>query len=339
MDSLTFLERLDKHKPRALYVLHGDEPFLKRLVQQAIHQLVLGPDDAGFALASHPGDKATLAMILEDLETLPFLSPRRLVLVENADPFVSRERSKLEKLLPELSAKAKSTGVLILDVQTWSNATRLAKTIPEEAVIVCKAPAARELPGWCTQWCQSKHSKVLASAAARLLVTLVGPQMGLLDQELEKLAVYVGSAPKIETRDVDQLVGCCSAENTFHIFDLIGEGKAGDALTFLDRLLEQGKEPLGLLAAFSWQLRRLAQAARLHAHGAPLGEAMTRAGISTQTFARRSAEQQMRHLGRRRLDQIYNWLLETDMGLKGYSQLPPRTLLERFVLRLARART
>ena len=36
MDSLTFLERLDKAKPQALYVLHGDEQFLKRQVQQAI---------------------------------------------------------------------------------------------------------------------------------------------------------------------------------------------------------------------------------------------------------------------------------------------------------------
>jgi DNA polymerase-3 subunit delta len=339
MDSLTFLERLDKHKPRALYVLHGDEPFLKRLVQQAIRQVVLGPGDDGFGLAVHSGDKAALADVVSDLETLPFLSPRRLVVVENADPFVSLERARLEKLLPELAGRTKSTGVLVLDVQTWSSATRLAKSIPDDSVIVCKAPAARDLPAWCAQRCQSTHGKVLAAAAARLLVTLVGPQMGLLDQELEKLAVYVGSAPRIEVRDVDQLVGCSTAENTFRVFDLIGEGKAGEALTFVDRLLEQGKEPLGLLAAFGWQLRRLAQAARLNAQGTPLADAMTRAGISTQPFARRSAEQQLRHLGRRRLDQLYNWLLETDLGLKGGSQLPPRTLLERFVLRLARPRT
>jgi DNA polymerase-3 subunit delta len=53
-------------------------------------------------------------------------------------------------------------------------------------------------------------------------------------------------------------------------------------------------------------------------------------------FAARGCEQQLRHLGRRRLDRLYDWLLEVDLGLKGGSELPPRTLLERFVVRLAR---
>jgi DNA polymerase-3 subunit delta len=55
--------------------------------------------------------------------------------------------------------------------------------------------------------------------------------------------------------------------------------------------------------------------------------------------ARQEAEQQLRHLGRRRLDHLYDWLLETDQGLKGGSQLSPRILLERLVVRLARMRT
>jgi DNA polymerase III delta subunit len=84
-------------------------------------------------------------------------------------------------------------------------------------------------------------------------------------------------------------------------------------------------------------LRRLAQAARLSAQGVSLNESMQRAGIIP--FAQKSAEQQMRHLGRRRLDRLYEWLLETDSGMKGGSMLPPSTLLERLVVKLARTRT
>jgi DNA polymerase-3 subunit delta len=339
MDSLTFLERITTAKPQALYVLHGDEAFLKRQVQQAIRTLVLGSKENAFAVAVHAGDKATWAAVTEDLHTLPFLSPRRLVIVENADPFVSAERPKLEKLFRELAGRSNPTGVLVFDVQSWTSTTNLAKATPENSLIVCKAPSAQQLPAWCMRQCQGQHGKTLASAAARLLVELVGAEMGVLDQEMEKLAVYVGSAPKIETRDVDQLVGQSRAEQTFRIFDLIGEGKTGEALSFLDRMLDQGNDPHRVLGAFSWQLRRLALTARLNAQGVPLDEAMTRAGVATFPAARRSAEQQMRHLGRRRLDQLYDWLLETDQGLKGYSQLPPRTLLERLVVRLARART
>ncbi|MFO0879558.1 MAG: DNA polymerase III subunit delta [Gemmataceae bacterium] len=339
MDSTTFLERLDKVKPQPIYVLHGDEEFLKRQCQRAIRRLVLGADDEGFALSSYTGDKATWATVLEDLQTLPFLSPRRLVIIEAADPFVSAERGKLEKYFAEVKEKGAPTGTLVLDVGTWPANTKLAKMAAETWVLTCKAPSSHQLPQWCSDWCAREHGKPIAANAARLLVELIGPEMGLLASELSKLAIYVGAAPRIETGDVDLLVGQSRSENTWQIFDLIGQGKVAEALTFLQRLFDQGEDPMRLLGAFSMQLRRLAQASRLSAQGVPLNESMNRAGFPGFPAARQSAEAQMRHLGRRRLDRLYDWLLETDFGMKGGSQLPPTTLMERLVVRLARPRT
>lgn len=332
MDSLTFLQGAAKTKPRPIYVLHGDEHFLKRRVVAALRALVLGPNDDGFGITNHDGEKANWAEIHDELETLPFLSSRRLVVIDRAEPFVTRERPRLEKYFAEPS----KTGVLVLDVQSWPANTKLAKSLPEAATIVCKAPDARKLPEWCAEWCAARHDKPLSAPAVRLLVDLVGSDMGLLDQEMAKLAIYAGSNSRIDTADVDQLVGQNRMENTWKIFDLIGAGQTGAALTLLDRLLDQGEEPLRLLGAFSMQLRRLAQAARLHSQGESVPDALEHAGVPP--FGRKSAEQQVRHLGRRRLDLIYDWLLETDLGLKGGSQLPPRTLLERLVVQLARKR-
>ncbi len=332
MDSLTFLQSVAKAKPRPIYVLHGDEQFLKRRAQAALRTLVLGPDDDGFGVSNRDGDKANWAEIRDELETLPFLSPRRLVVVERADPFVTRERSRLEKYFAEPSAH----GVLVLEVQTWAANTKLAKALPDAATLACKTPDSRKLPEWCVSWCTAQHGKPLTVPAARLLVDLVGADMGLLDQEMAKLAIYAGSNSRIDVADVDQLVGQSRAETTWKIFDLIAAGQMGAVLTLLDRLFDQGEEPLRMLGAFSMQLRRLAQAARLNARGVPLANALEQTGIPP--FARRGAEQQLRHLGRRRLDLLYDWLLETDLGLKGSSQLPPRTLMERFVVQLARPR-
>ncbi len=332
MDSLTFLEGAAKAKPRPIYVLHGDEHFLKRRVLAALCTMVLGPEDDGFGFSNRDGDKVNWAEIRDELETLPFLSARRLVVIDRAEPFVTRERPRLEKYFAEPS----QTGVLVLEVQSWPSNTKLAKLLPEPATIVCKAPDSRKLPEWCAEWCAAQHGKPLAGSAARMLVDLVGADMGLLDQEMAKLAIYAGSNSRIDAADVDQLVGQSRAENTWKIFDLIGAGQIGEALTLLDRLLDQGDEPLRLLGAFSMQLRRLAQAARLTGQGQSLLDALEQAGVPP--FGRKNAEQQLRHLGRRRLDRLYDWLLETDLGLKGSSQLPPRTLLERLVVQLARGR-
>ncbi len=329
MDALAFLERQDKVKIAPLMVLHGDEPFLKRQALQVIRQRVLGAEADDAALSIHPGDKATFAAVCDELDTAPLFSPRRLILVEGADPFVTRFRSALEKKISQLPA----SGVLVLDVKTWAANTRLAKMVDAAATIVCKAAPAFRLPPWCISWTQARYGKQLANPAAALLVDLVGPEMGLLDQELLKLSIYVGSRASIETADVDKLVGNSRAESTFKIFDAIGEGKPDAALTILDRLFEQGEEPMRILGAFSSQLRRLAQAGRLAQQGMPLPTALEHSGMPP--FAVRGGEQQLRHLGRARANRLYDWLLELDFGLKGGSPLPPRTLLERLVVRLA----
>jgi DNA polymerase-3 subunit delta len=332
MDSLTFLERAAKIEPKPVYVLHGDEDFLKRQVTVALRERILGSDADAMGLSTYEGDKADFSVVRGELETLPFLSARRLVIVDKADPFVSRHRLALENYV----ARPSATGVLVLDVASWPATTKLAKALDTNSTITCKALTAQRLPEWCIQRA-AVHGKQLAAPAARLLVDLVGTEMGLLDQELAKLAVYVGEAKRIEADDVDKLVGQSRAEQVWIIFDAIANGRVGEAQTILDRLFDQGEEPLRLLGAFSSQLRPVAQAHRLSQQGMPLTMALEQAGVLP--FRMKSAEQQLRHLGSRRAERLFDWLLEADLGLKGSSQLPPRTLLERFIVQLARPLT
>lgn len=328
MEALPFLASKAKLGP--LYVVHGDEPFLKRHVFRAIRKRALGEESEDQSVSIYQGDKATFAEVFDDLETVPFFDPRRVILVENADPFITKYRGELEKKLASLP----DTGVLMLDVKTWASNTRLAKMIDNAATIVCKAPASYRLGQWCSEWCSSQYQKQLPAPAATLLVDLVGAEMGLLDQELLKLSIYVGARPKIEVADVDKLVGNNRAENTWKIFDAIAAGNIQEAMTLLHRLFDQGEEPMRMLGAFSMQLRRLAQATRLTAQGRSLGAALQEAGIPP--FALKGAEAQMKHLGRRRLKRLYDWLLQINMDLRGNSPLDARTLFERFLLKLAR---
>jgi DNA polymerase-3 subunit delta len=329
MDALAFLAQTATDV-RPLYVLHGDEAFLKRQVLRAIRQRALGPDADDQAVSLYAGDRAGYAEVFDELDTVPFFEPRRVVVIESADPFVTRFRADLEKKVAGLSA----TGTLVLDVKAWPANTRLAKLVDAAATVVCKAPAAFKLPAWCSEWAKSRYRKQLPAPAASLLVDLVGAEMGQLDQELLKLAVFVGDRPGIDVADVDKLVGNSRAENTWKIFDAVGAGDVRAALAMLHRLFEQGEEPMRLLGAFSSQLRRLAQAYRLTAQGHSPAAALEKAGVPP--FALRGAEQQMRHLGRRRLERLYDWLLELSMDLRGNSPLPERALFERFLIRLAR---
>lgn len=329
MDALTFLSKTPA-KLGPLYVLFGDEPFLKRHVARRIRAKLLGDDADEQSVSVYPGDKADFANVFDELSTVAFFHPRRVVLIDAADPFVTKYRSLLEKRVNEMP----STGCLILDVKTWAANTKLAKMVDASAAISCKAPASYRAPQWCSDWATSQYQKNLPAPAASLLVDLVGADMGLLDQELLKLSIYVGQRAKIDVEDVDKLVGQNRAENTWKIFDLIAGNQPAEALALLDRLLEQGEEPIRIVGAFSMQLRRLGQAFRVHQGGASVTSALEQAGIPP--FGLKSAEQQMRHLGKRRLLKLHDWLLELNLDLRGGSALSARTLLERFLIRLAR---
>jgi DNA polymerase-3 subunit delta len=332
MEAFTFLDAAGKSKPRPIYVLAGDEAFLKRRVRAALDQLLIGDADPAFAVSAIPGDRAEWPAIRAELDTLPFLSPRRVVVVEAADPFVTKYRAALEKYVADPS----KVGTLVLDVKTWPSNTKLAKLVPDAATITCKTPSADKLGTWCREWAKSAYEKSLDADAAGWLVELAGPEMGVLDQELAKLAVYVGDAKAIGRDDVDRLVGRGRNAETFAIFEKIAAGRPADALALLERLIDQGEDPLALLGAFSWQLRQLGQVNSYLRFGLGPAAAMDRADV--KPFTRGRVDALLRHLGRRRLDMLYDWLLEANLGMKGSSQLPPRVILERLVVKLGRPR-
>lgn len=332
MDALQFIEKATKSKRQPIYVLYGEEAFLKRRCREIIVKNVLGDADPEFAISTFTGDKLDISTVRNDLETLPFFATVRIVVVEQADPFVSEHREGLERY----AEKPSSVGVLILDVKTFPATTRLAKALPDPAKLECKTPAEHRVPQWCTQWCKLGHGKDLNPDACTMLLELVGSSMGLLDQELEKLATAIGSRPTIMPDDVDKLVGRSRAADVFQIMNAIGDKQPAQALEILKQLFDEGEDALAILGPLTYQLRKLAAVGRHVREKLSFGQAMDAAGVPNWPKARIAAERQLKHLGMARVERLTDWLLELNLGLKGDSQLSPRLQLERLIVKLAR---
>jgi DNA polymerase-3 subunit delta len=337
-DALDFLAAKRPSQPPGVCVVFGDEPFLKRLVLAELRRRVLGDDTEGeFSFSIFAGKTADLRRVLDELDTVAlFGSSRRMVLIEEADSFVSEHRGALEDYV----ARGRFTGTLVLEVATWPKTTRLYKALAESGLqIDCKAPTAARLGKWLGTWASERHAATLQPAAADLLLEIVGPELGLLDSELAKLAAYAGHEP-ITPPMVHDLVGAWRTKTTWEMLDAATSGDAPGALRQLDRLLGSGEHPVAILGPIGYTLRRFAAATRL-IENAPatsrptLRDALLDAGI--KPFAVQKAEGQLRQLGRQRAGQLYRWLLDTDLDLKGRSQLPPRTVLERLIVRMGKA--
>jgi DNA polymerase-3 subunit delta len=261
---------------------------------------------------------------------------QRLVIVEDADKFVTRYRGEMEDYVAEPAAGA----VLVLSLKTWPANTRLYKAVAAAGLAIgCSAPTPAKLVRWLVSWAKGTHGIELQSSAAEQLVEMVGPELGLLDQEIARLALTTEPGGEITAATVKKAVGSWRAKTAWNMLDAAMEGKARDAMIQLDRLLLAGENPIAILAQISATLRRFAAATRLvmqaEQSGRRVGLKATLEQAGFKTFVLQKAELQLRQLGRQRGQQLYGWLLEADLALKGNSLVEPRLILERLILRLA----
>jgi DNA polymerase-3 subunit delta len=331
MHAFELLKDPTKAGEASFCVVYGDDLFLRRESILALERTLLGAEPEELAVTRFSGDKAGLADVLDELRTLPFLVRRRLVIVDDADPFVTAHRKELESL-----ADGKPTpGALILVVKTWPSNTKLAKLVAKAGVAVeCKTPDERELPQWLVPFARARSTVKLHPAAAQLLVELVGPDIGLLASEVEKLAVSVGEKREIGREDVAKMVGAGRVDKIWAALDAATTGRGGEALADLDKLMASGEHPVGLLAAMASSLRKLHHAGQLRRAKRDLDTACREAGA----FPAAKVRDQHAHLGPRRVDELPAMLLQADLDLKGSTSLPPEAVLEQLVVRLARTR-
>lgn len=333
-------------------VAFGDEPFLQWLAVQHVRRLVLGEGDTFPTVID--GAEAPWPDVMDELHTRSLFDAdqRRLVVVRDADDFVQTHRSQLETYV----AAATAAGVLLLEVTKWAANTRLYKRVDQHGLqIECRVPTIARgsqkaidqarLVRWLSRRARARHAVQLPQRAATLLLDRVGPEPGLLDQELAKLALYAGANGQISEKLVCDQAGGWRARTAWDVIDAALSGQSAAALALLDRLLQAGESPPAVFGPISWSLRRFAAATRIIQRGERLGRRLSLADALEQAGfpkyppdARATAERQLKQLGRLRAGQLHQWLLETDLALKGSHSSPnlARIALERLLLRMDR---
>lgn len=341
VSALDVIEATQQQGGVSVYVVYGDDEFLKSEAIAALRHSLLAGDEEGFAVSEFAGDKVQLRDVRDALSAVSlFGSGRRLVVVKDADAFVSRYRSELEDYV----AKPTRDAVLVLEVTTWPSNTRLAKAVASVGqAIDCAAPNERKLKPWLVRRAKERHELRLEAAAADALCERLPPEPGILVQELAKLALLAGDHRVIDEQLVRTHVGGWRTRTTWEMIDLAADGRAAESLSQLDRLLLAGEKPHALLPQLASTLRRfgvavqLVESAEADGRRLPLRDALAQAGVLPFKLA--TAEQQLRQIGRERAKQLTRWLLAADLALKGHNSSDDRARgeLERLIVRLAAA--
>jgi DNA polymerase-3 subunit delta len=278
---------------------------------EALRELVGRLTPAGDSLgpAKFDGESASLAEVLDEVRTPSLLGENRVVVVDEADDFITANRPALEKYC----ANPSDTGCLILACQTMPKTTRLYKVIETQGeVITREVPAGRSVPIWIAERAKTVYGKRIGPAAAQRLREHIGDAPGWLDTELGKLAAYVGDRGEITPADIGELTGHHREEKVFAVLDAMGAGDASLALRQWEQVLATDRAAPGrAIAGLAWSVRRLADAFADWKEGATLYELSRRMFTDPGTLQRRFERVSTDQLAEQQSD-----LLAADVAVK-----------------------
>ena len=330
-----------KHPPagQLVNVLFGDEPYLIHSVLQAFKESNLSGEDADFGLVQLDCSTAAWCDVVDALATRPlFGTGGRLVILQDADDFVKQYRSNIEDY-----AKAPTTdGVLVLTVQTWQKNTRLYKQNDKTGLqIDCRKPSEKQLVTWLCKEAKRRFGFNLPAESAREMVEIIGCEIGVLEQELEKLALVTDTKTPLTPTQIRERVGGWRTKKAWDMLDAACDGDASEAIKQLQRLIHAGQHPIAILGQIAHSLRHFALATQIYRRAEKQGRRISlRAALEAtgvQHYFLQKAERRLKRLGRHRAGDLYRWLLDADLAMKGRSSLLPRArlVLEQLLVRIA----
>lgn len=286
------------------------------------------------------GDRLTFDELRQACDALPFLSDRRILIVDGLlSRLVKRGPKSFTEALRDYLPRMPDYARLFLLEGTIDRRSAIWKLLnresgaPQPKVFLKEfpLPPERALPEWLQQRAR-QHGGRMERDAARELAAFVGGNVRLLDQEVRKLVTYAGDRP-VSGADVSLLVPYVQEASVWEVVDAIGARQARQALNAAQQILadDPGKA-IYLHVMITRQIRLLLQVAELQRLGHNASQVQQTLKMSP--FVHKKIARQSGNFTVERLEAAFDRLLESDVALKLGGD--PRLTLDLLIVDLAR---
>ena len=182
--------------------------------------------------------------LMDEALTPSLFTRNRALIITNADKLT---KGRIE-VMTELQKVRTSSLKVVLVTAARKSAEGWAKQFPIIDIEALK-------PGDVARWLMDRYK--LNSQIARYLVDNVGTDLYQLHNEIEKLRTYVGEARPIEPRDIDVLILRSEQYGPFELDDAMLASDYKKAVQVVGTMLDEGVEPLIILARVARVWRQL----------------------------------------------------------------------------------
>ncbi|MDO4326675.1 MAG: DNA polymerase III subunit delta [bacterium] len=250
---------------RPVYLLFGEERYLKQMYKKRLRQAILGEDTMNYSYFEGKGIDVQAITAMAD--TMPFFAEKRLILVEDSGFFKNASDAMVEYLphMPE-------TACLVFVEEQVDKRNRLYKKVKE---LGYAAELNRQNPEQLAQWAGTilaRDGKKITKNSMDLFLSMAGDDMENIRMELEKLIMYTMGREVVTDSDIEAV---CTVQATNRIFDMIAAVAAKNtrkALDLYEDLLTLKEPPMRILFLIARQFNQLLQVKELMAQGMDKGQ-------------------------------------------------------------------
>ncbi|MBT8397159.1 MAG: hypothetical protein KJN92_09340, partial [Gemmatimonadetes bacterium] len=182
---------LQEKEKGGVFFLYGDDPFRKEEEARALIDWHLDPGTKDFNFDPLRGSEVGVETLASVLATPPLMAEWRVVVLREVEALAPSPRAR-EALLEV--AKSPPPGLALIltamipkgsKAKFYGELKRFARSVEYPEV------GPNDAPGWLVDWTASRHGREITEEAARALCAGAGTSLGVLAQEVEKLANVV----------------------------------------------------------------------------------------------------------------------------------------------------
>lgn len=238
----SFRTRIGNRNFDPIYFFFGEEEFLAEEGVRMIIDAALEADSGGFDIDVLYGPDSDAHTIISHARSFPMVNVRRVVIVRDVEHLPSKE------LLEAYAQHPSETTILVLVAQKPDLRTKPYPALKQAARWVeCRPLRDNEIPSWITTRVQAKGRRISPDACA-LMQDYVGNSLREIDNEIEKLFIFIGDKREVDENDVSEVVGMSKQYNVFELQRAIGRRDAKLSFEILERMLQAGDSPVMMIA-------------------------------------------------------------------------------------------
>ena len=243
-----------------IYLLYGEEAYLRKQYKNRLKEAIIGDDSMNYHY--YEGKGVTIGEVIDQAETMPFFSEKRLILMENTGLF----KGGGEELSEYLKSPAQTVYFLFVETEV-DKRSKLYKTVSAKGCAVeFGIQDENTLKRWVLGMVKRENKKI-SEPALNFLLEMTGTDMENIQKEMEKLFCYCMDQDAITERDIVQI---CTKRISSHIFDMINaiaDRKQKKALELYYELLALKEPPMRILFLITRQFNLLLQVKELAGKG------------------------------------------------------------------------